>query len=319
MNKEAYLELQRDLRPEFKIHHPLIDLCVSLLMVALFCYLVTIPEILPYVIAQILLGFIILRSLFLMHECAHGAAFKNAKLNMLVGNIHGVLCFLPFPAWRYTHLKHHTYSGVRGMDPLLLISSASKRPRAMSFVTSLLWKIGFPLVELIRAVGYLLSPLIIQKKTKDRALFMKSLFSIILLMGFWVWAAKTFPEFVNVQTFLPGILIYFILNELISLPQHLDMPSREQTEGSFQLWDHSQVTRSVGIYPFLARHLFLNFNLHTEHHIFPKLPWRQLPAARDVLVSKLEGSYKEAKWDWSLTNRQKSLKDLLALQDFHGR
>lgn len=318
MNKTEYLELQRELRPDFKIHHPLIDLLFSLIMAATFLYLISIPAILPYVLSQLLLGLLILRSLFLMHECAHGTAFREPKMNVLLGHIHGLLCFLPFSAWRHTHLKHHAFSGVRGMDPLLIVTNGSGRPKIFRALLSVLWKMGFPFIEFVRAIGYLLSPIMIQRKTKDRVLLIKCICSLALLMGFWGVMISSYPEIVNVQNLLPGVLIYFLMNELISLPQHLDMPSREKEEGSLHVWDHAKVTRSVGIYPFLARHLFLNFNLHTEHHIFPRLPWRQLPAAREALKFHLSESYQEAHWDWSLTSRQKSLGELLELRDFHA-
>jgi fatty acid desaturase len=58
----------------------------------------------------------------------------------------------------------------------------------------------------------------------------------------------------------------------------------------------------------------LNFNLHTEHHLFPNLPWHQLERARD-LVRAASTEYQECNsLAWTIANRRRDVLDVF-LQD----
>lgn len=318
MNKESFLRLQGEVKPKVSSAHALMDLGANLLMLAVFLLLLSTHEIFGYLLSQLVLGVVILRSLFLMHECAHGLQSKNKWLTSALGNFYGIFCLLPYPAWRLLHLKHHTYAGIRGMDPLLVITNTNSpilKSKVISKTLGFLWGMGFPYIELIRSMGYVLSPLIILKKHKDRKLFVRALSAVVFIVSFWTLAHKFFPEFINLKNLVPGFFIYLLLNELVSIPQHMDMPSAEASYGVFPLWEHPKVTRSVFLPQLIDRHVFLYFNLHTEHHVFPKLPWRQLQKAQSILKKDLGTNYPEANWDWSLKKRKGKFSDIIKLKD----
>lgn len=318
MNKETFQRLQRELKPQLSFLNACMDVTINLALMVLFVLLVSNDSLAGFIFSQIVLGILITRSLFLMHESAHGVLSHHKLFNNAAGYFFGIFCFLPFPAWRFLHLKHHTFAGVREVDPLLVISVNKKSGPILGFIRKcllVLWKIGFPFVELIRSVGYMLSPLIIYKKTSDRSLITKSFLSALIIVGFWIGGHALWPEIIQLKTILPGVFIYLMLNELVSLPQHLELPSVDKSFGSFPLWQHSIVTRSVLFPKHIARHLLLNFNLHTEHHVFPMLPWRQLPDARERLKEVLGTDYQQASWTWSLHKRQGPFSLLLELKD----
>ena len=310
--------MQGEVRPKVDSVHALKDLLGNLLLLTIIVALLMTQNLAGYLVSQLLLGVVITRSLFLMHECAHGLQSKNKIFTATLGNFYGLFCLLPYPAWRLLHLKHHTYAGIRGMDPLLVITTSNSpilKSGLISKTLGFLWRIGFPYIELIRSLGYVFSPVIILKKTKDRNLFLKALASIIFVMLFWKTASTLFPEIVNLKTFVPGFFVYLLLNELVSLPQHMDMPSAESSKGVFPLWEHPTVTRSVALPRIIDRHVFLNFNLHTEHHVFPKLPWRQLTLAQVILKKDMGETYPEASWDWSFKKRKGKFSDIIKLKD----
>ena len=55
-------------------------------------------------------GFLV-RIFLILHDCGHGAFFKNKALNDWVGRLCGVLTLTPFGVWRKTHNMHHATSG----------------------------------------------------------------------------------------------------------------------------------------------------------------------------------------------------------------
>jgi acyl-lipid omega-6 desaturase (Delta-12 desaturase) len=318
MNKDTFLTINRELAPRFSMFHNLSDALANLAIFLSFGYLISLKTWPTFLLGQLLLGILITRSLFLMHECAHDTFSSNGRVNRLFGLWFGIFCFIPFPVWKFLHLKHHTYAGIREMDPLLVISAPKKASGVRKLIktsVSFLWSIGFPIIELIRSIGYALSPIFIYMKTKDRKLILLSIFSALLVIAFWVGAHRLFPEIINFSTILPGVFLYLVINELVSLPQHLEMPSAEKSKGVYPIWEHAEVTRSVHVPSFIERHLFLNFNLHTEHHIFPKLPWRQLTEAQIFLRKELGDSYKLVPLSWSLRKRRSPFSELIALRE----
>lgn len=55
-------------------------------------------------------GFLV-RLFLILHDCGHGAFFKQPAANAWVGRVCGVLTLTPFDVWRRTHNMHHATSG----------------------------------------------------------------------------------------------------------------------------------------------------------------------------------------------------------------
>lgn len=55
-------------------------------------------------------GFLI-RIFIIFHDCGHGSFFKSKKLNLIVGNIFGILTFTPYHRWTDNHRTHHQTVG----------------------------------------------------------------------------------------------------------------------------------------------------------------------------------------------------------------
>ncbi len=51
------------------------------------------------------------RIFIIFHDCCHGSFFNNKKANRFLGTIAGILTFVPFDQWRFTHSRHHATSG----------------------------------------------------------------------------------------------------------------------------------------------------------------------------------------------------------------
>jgi omega-6 fatty acid desaturase (delta-12 desaturase) len=59
----------------------------------------------------ILAGGFMVRLFIIFHDCGHGAYFKSARANHIVGTITGFLTFTPYFHWRWEHAIHHSTSG----------------------------------------------------------------------------------------------------------------------------------------------------------------------------------------------------------------
>jgi acyl-lipid omega-6 desaturase (Delta-12 desaturase) len=59
----------------------------------------------------IVAGGFLIRTFIIFHDCCHASFFKNKRANVIVGTITGIMTFVPFRQWRYTHAVHHATSG----------------------------------------------------------------------------------------------------------------------------------------------------------------------------------------------------------------
>jgi omega-6 fatty acid desaturase (delta-12 desaturase) len=62
-------------------------------------------------VAVVLLSLFNLRVFSLMHECGHGALFRNSWLNRAAGFLFGVLSAMPQYVWSQHHAYHHRHNG----------------------------------------------------------------------------------------------------------------------------------------------------------------------------------------------------------------
>jgi acyl-lipid omega-6 desaturase (Delta-12 desaturase) len=61
-------------------------------------------------LAVLAAGFL-LRTFILFHDGTHGSLFENAKLNLWVGRVCGLMVMHPFRNWRHSHAVHHGSAG----------------------------------------------------------------------------------------------------------------------------------------------------------------------------------------------------------------
>lgn len=94
---------------------------------------------LTFVLDIIAAGFLI-RIFIIFHDCCHKSFFKNKIANEIVGTLTGVLTFVPYHQWRYTHSVHHASSGNldrRGVGDIWTLTvdeyMASSFPRRMYY------------------------------------------------------------------------------------------------------------------------------------------------------------------------------------------
>ncbi len=208
----------------------------------------------------------------LEHEATHKTPFASERLNEAVGHLCGFLIFLPFQWFRYFHLAHHRWTNLPGKDPEL----ASEKPCGK---TAWVWHVsGLPywtaesrlLFDLARGRTegeYLPASALPRIVSEARwMLFCYALVLISLLISpllFWVWL-------------LPLVLAQPALR-LYLLAEHGDCPQ------VVNMFENTRTTFTTALMRFLA----WNMPYHVEHHVYPAVPFHQLPALHQLMKTEL--------------------------------
>ncbi|CAG8621905.1 14491_t:CDS:2 [Acaulospora morrowiae] len=191
----------------------------------------------------------------IIHEVSHGLAARTTFQNRLVGLIANISIPLPIamPFRRY-HLEHHTFQGVKGMDPDLPLDWEKD---IISGSTSLkfMWLTLFPIINLIRSLAMLKSPQLWE--------YINYLFTISI-------------DFLIFHYFGGRGLLYLVLSLWFGYSIH---PAAARFIQEHYTFDDGQETYS---YYGCLNKIFMNIGYHNEHHDFTKIAWSRLPEIRKI-------------------------------------
>jgi fatty acid desaturase len=203
------------------------------------------------------------------HECGHGTAFKTRWMNDVVYHIACFMIMRPPTVWRWSHTRHHTDTIIVGRDPEIalqrptvifkVIGAFFSIPQTIAAIKSLFIHAGgrltpeemtyVPELEQARVFNVARFWLMIHLAVIGLALYMLSFLPVLLvgplpaMYGAWVYV-------------------------LTGITQHGGLAE--------DVLDHRLNSRTVLMNPVL-RFLYWNMNYHVEHHMFPMVPYHQLP------------------------------------------
>lgn len=261
-----------------------------------------------YALSALVLPIVMFRSFAIMHEAVHGAASK-APWNDMIGIFYGGVALLAYEPWKRAHLLHHQWSGNIERDPVMaLLIVYPKFPAWLKTLLNTGWRVWFPVLGIMQHIVFW-SLSFRQFKAKMQEL--KSGASLLWPPAFWgsllVFSSPTFL----IYSVIPGVLLYLIWVEIVNLPHHLMLP---QNTGDLKspAWEQHRYARSC-IYPRMIEHVVtLNFNYHSEHHMFPDLAWHQLSQVHELLQAQLgEDLNTDLQFAWTFRNRREALDQIL--------
>ena len=284
-----------------------------ILLICAFFLLLKTNGLILYCISQLLFSIVFLHSFIILHECGHNTLSKKNYLNIVIGHISSIFCFMPFYPWKYIHDEHHKWTGHLDKDPVFVLLKQAKAKKKLPLVLRLGWRTLLPIGVFFLHLVYWSYPikLILLKKMNPKILT-RCLFSCTFLFLAYYIINKIYPEVFSFKI-LPAIILYAILWETLSTPQHLGMPS---TTHKPSLKDHAYTTRTTRFPYFLERYLFLNFGFHIEHHFFPTLPWHELNEAHKLLKPLLGTAYNEVIGGvWNIKMRSQNMEKVLGIHD----
>lgn len=225
-------------------------------------FVMTTEQILIQIVCTVLIAFAVNGLPILMHESCHSLLFKNQFLNRWVGFLCGLPGLITVSAYRSIHLTHHAYTRDHG-DPDDIEASANKSI-PLVFVYYVVLLIGIYLyIPTVAVVGYKKG----KSPMKKDILLEYALLLILYALIFWL-----FPFEGILKLWLYPVLVAAQLSNVRGIAEH------GLTTGGNVYTD----TRTVMSNKFVS-FFMCNLNYHLEHHLFPGVPWYNLPKLHKML------------------------------------
>ncbi len=212
------------------------------------------------------------------HECGHGTAFKTRWMNDLIYHIGSFMQMRNPVTWRWSHVRHHTDTIIVGRDAeIALMRPPDLLRMGLNF---------FGIVDTWHLTGALLRNAIGRLSNEEESFIPE------MEQAKAVWAARVHMA-IYAATLAFGI--YFgswLPLMLIGLPRlygawHMVLVGLLQHGGlADNVNDHRLNTRTVYMNP-VSRFIYLNMNYHVEHHMFPMVPYYELPRLHEMIKHDL--------------------------------
>lgn len=207
------------------------------------------------------------------HECGHATAFKTKWKNDLVYEIASFAVFREPLVWRFSHARHHTDTDIVGRDPEI-----DGRPLDM-------WNLGLAFLnyqgikaEAAKIWSHAKGELSASERSFVPASEAKNVYRQAR-QWLCVYAATCLASLVLrsplpcMYVFLPYTLgaWHFVLTGVF---QHASL--------EHDVLDHRRNTRTCYVNP-ISAFIYWNMHYHIEHHMFPMVPYFNLPELHAVL------------------------------------
>ena len=216
------------------------------------------------------------------HECGHGTPFKKRWLNTFIYQVASFMLMRDPTFWKWSHARHHTDTIIVGRDPEILAMRPARLARiSLNF---------FALADIPQSMWLMLRHAAGRLSVEDELIVPESEWSKIPRTArIWVliYVGMIIACFVT-GSILPFLLIGgprlygSFMMMIYSLTQHTGMGEN--------VLDHRLNTRTVKMCWF-NRFMYWNMNYHIEHHLYPMVPFHQLPALHEEIKHDLPEPY----------------------------
>ncbi len=212
------------------------------------------------------------------HECSHGTAFKTRWMNDVVYQI-ASFCMIRNPhTWRWSHARHHTDTVIVGRDPEIAVM------RPVVFAKVILNFFG--VLDTISGLKLLALNASGRLDPQEATWIPESEHHKVIRVA-RIWLA-IYAATIALAVYMGSILPLMV----IGLPRlygawHMVLTGLLQHCGlADNVIDHRLNSRTVLMNP-VSRFIYWNMNYHVEHHMFPMIPYHQLPRAHERLKHDL--------------------------------
>lgn len=208
-----------------------------------------------------------------MHEAAHNNLYGSRAANRIAGFLWGMSILINFSLYRAFHLQHHAFTRVEGdPEPQAEFTSLWQYIVGMPFVgfayVGGLWSTSL-LAVAGRAPWYARTEMRKRDIRLDGVLFLVANLAVIGALVAW-------PMLVLKIWLVPLLITYASFVSMTALPEHY-LCERDA--------DVFHTTRSVvSNAPF--RFLYWNNNYHAAHHLYPGVPYQNVPALHRLVADR---------------------------------
>lgn len=206
-----------------------------------------------------------------MHECSHRTAFENNLLNDVVCWIAGVLSFYNGAFYRRYHKWHHRYTQLIDQDPELSDPLPQTLADYLVTMSGVTWWWGKLKTHFRVASGQLDNyPYISEEARAGVILSVRSQLAVYAV-----------AIAVSIYAHQPWFVVYWVLPLAIGQPILRMILLSEHTGCTHDDNPFTNTRSTKTLFP--LQFLMWNMPFHAEHHLYPSIPFHQLPAAHQQL------------------------------------
>jgi Na(+)-translocating NADH:ubiquinone oxidoreductase F subunit len=221
------------------------------------------------------------------HESSHGTVFKTDWMNNVLYEIASFMVMRESTLWRWSHTRHHSDTIVVGRDPEIAA------PRPVNLKTFILVFFGIPQIKayfqklLKHSTGRLFpDEATFIPESEHAKVFFKARVSLLIyvaVVGSCFYFGTILPLlFIG----LPNLYGTWLM-PIYGYTQHVGLAEN--------VLDHRMNCRTVKM-NLINRYLYWNMNYHIEHHMFPLVPYHNLPRLHEILKDDMPKPYTSI-WD----------------------
>lgn len=221
------------------------------------------------------------------HESSHGTAFKTDWMNNVLYEIASFMVMRESVVWRWSHTRHHSDTIIVGRDPEIAVP---RPPDLKAFVLSFFnWGVYFKYYRriLIHSFGRMADeektyiPESEFPKVYRRARIYVAIYAAVVVVSIAVGSI--------LPLLLVGLTNFFgsWLMPIYGYTQHAGLAEN--------VLDHRLNCRTFYT-NIVHRFLYWNMNYHIEHHMFPLVPYHNLPKLHELVKDDMPRRY-NGLWD----------------------
>jgi len=202
------------------------------------------------------------------HESSHGTAFKTDWMNNALYEISSFMVMRESTVWRWSHTRHHSDTIIVGRDPEIAVP----RPPDIKAIILGFFNIGVYPAYFKKVLTHCAGRMPADEKTYiPETEFPKIYLRARIYVAIYALVIATA---IVTQSILPLLLVGGVnlfgswLMSIYGYTQHSGLAEN--------VLDHRLNCRTVHM-NFINRYLYWNMNYHVEHHMFPLVPYHNLP------------------------------------------
>jgi fatty acid desaturase len=261
----------------------------------------------PWIVwpTYVAMGYLWMGVVTFMHDCVHLVLFKNRWKNWAFGIFSTLPILITFTVFMDDHLEHHRHNR-SSKDPDAFTMGARKFPDFLLFYGYILIG-GFLTVVQFN----LIYPFLKLRGTRLWIHLAELTLRIVTYTAVIAWASAANLLGPVLSVWLIPVVFFSFFNTIRFIAEHYDTP-----------WDAGPMmgTRTV-ISNRVNSFFWNNINYHIGHHVYPAVPWYNLPRLHEAMRptieaagARIDASYLRVFWEACVTgpetierNRQRQL------------
>ena len=216
------------------------------------------------------------------HEAGHGTAFKTDWMNNALYEVASFMVMRESTVWRWSHTRHHSDTIIVGRDPEI----AAPRPPDMKVIAMTFFNIKVFPKYFRTVILHCFGRMTPEEKTfipefEYARIFRNARIYALIYIGVIGLAIYTRSILPLLFVGLPNLYGAW-LAPTYGFTQHAGLAEN--------VLDHRLNCRTVYMNR-INRFLYLNMNYHVEHHMFPLVPYHNLPQLHALVKSDMPTPY----------------------------